>query len=268
MIEAEVELRLQLAKKLARAAGELTLKYFQTDKFDVVRKQDGSPVTISDQETETYLRAEILEAFPADAIVGEEYGTSPGTSGFCWALDPIDGTKSFISGVPMYGTMVAVLDQRDPENHRAIIGAIHIPGLDEGIYAATGSGAWHYRGAGQPVRAQVSKISQLSECVFVTTDVEAFFGRDAGEPFLELAREVRFNRTWGDVYGYLLVATGRAEFMIDAELNVWDAAAVQPIIEEAGGRFTDWKNIPTCDGGDGVGSNGLVHAEVLKILNG
>ena len=207
----EIQRRLELAKQLARSAGQLTLKYFQTDRFEVIRKSDGSPVTIADQETETYLRSEILHAFPQDEIVGEEFGVSPGSSGFCWALDPIDGTKSFISGVPLYGTMVAVLDERDPAQRTAIIGAIHIPGLDEGIFAATGQGAWHYRGDGAPARAMVSQTRELSDSVFVTSSIEGFQKRGATRPFLSLASQVRFARTWGDVYGYLLVATGRAD---------------------------------------------------------
>ncbi len=262
----EIQPRFELAKRLARSAGQLTLKYFQTDRFEVIRKSDGSPVTIADQETETHLREEILRAFPQDAIVGEEFGSTAGSSGFCWALDPIDGTKSFITGVPLYGTMVAVLDERDREQRTAVIGAIHIPGLDEGIFAATGQGAWHYRGDSEPVRAKVSATRLLSESVFVTSSIEGFAKRGSSQPFLSLANQTRFARTWGDVYGYLLVATGRADFMVDPEMSIWDAAAVQPIIEEAGGRFTDWRNVPTFDGGDAVGSNQLLHAQILAVL--
>jgi histidinol-phosphatase len=167
----------------------------------------------------------------------------------------------------LYGTMVAVLDERDPDNKKAVIGAIHVPGLNEGIYAATGSGAWHYQGAAEPVRAQVSKTSELSQSVFVTSGFESFLQRDVPDVFVELSRKVEFGRTWGDVYGYMMVATGRAEAMIDPCLSIWDAAAVQPIIEEAGGRFTDWKNCPTYDSGDAIGSNGVIHDEWLRCLN-
>ena len=266
MTDADLDSRLELAKTISVAAGLLTLKYFQTDRFQVIRKQDGSPLTIADQESETLLRAEIKNAFPNDAIVGEEFGTTPGPSGFCWVLDPIDGTKSFISGVPLFGTMVGVLrDQKDAR--RSVIGAVYFPGLAEGIYAAVGRGAWHFRGSESPVRAQVSKTNQLADSVFVNSAVETFMERGVGEAYQRLAQQVYFARTWGDVYGYLLVATGRVEIMIDPILNIWDAAAVQPIIEEAGGRFTDWKGKSNIDAGEAVGSNGLVHDDVLKILN-
>lgn len=261
-----ISTRYQLAQRIARQAGELTLKYFQTDQFEIIRKSDGSPVTVADQESETFLRQAIAQEFPEDAIVGEEFGVTAGSSGFCWALDPIDGTKSFISGVPLYGTMVAVIDQREASDPRAIIGAVHIPGLNEGIFAATGQGAWHYRGNAPPIRARVRNQSELSKAVVLSSSVEGFRRRQDGASFEELAQKVQFARTWGDVYGYLLVATGRADAMIDPEMNVWDAAAVQPIIEEAGGRFTDWQNIPTFENRDSIGSNGLIHEAVLAAL--
>lgn len=258
--------RFHLAKSIAKSAGRKTLDYFQTDRFEVIRKGDGSPLTVADQETERFLRDEIAKNFPDDEIMGEEFGHTPGDSGFKWVLDPIDGTRSFIHGVPLYGTMVAVIDQRDMKSPKAVIGAIHIPGLNEGIYASTGQGAWHYQGDAEPVRASVSDNKSLADSIFVTTGMETFFERDAADKFVDLSRAVEFSRTWGDVYGYLLVATGRAEAMVDPALNIWDAAAVQPIIEEAGGIFTDWKNRPTFDGGDAIGSNGQFHQQILDIL--
>ncbi len=279
MTSPEIEKRLQLANQIARAAGELTLQYFQTDRFEVEKKADGSPLTIADQESEKYLRSEILNAFPDDAIVGEEFGETIGSSGFCWVLDPIDGTKSFISGVPLYGTMVAVIE--DLENsegasngddgatkaaRKSLIGSVYFPGLEEGIYASVGGGAWHFRGTQQPVRAQVSQTSQLAEAVLVTSEVETFAERGAGSVYEQLSNQVYFARTWGDVYGYMLVATGRVDVMIDPMLNVWDAAAVEPIIDEAGGKFTDWKGKSDIDAGEAVGSNGLIHEAVLSTL--
>ena len=154
----ETESRLELAKTIARSAGKLTLNYFQTDRFEVMKKGDGSPLTIADQESERHLRAAIKEAFPNDAIVGEEFGETAGDSGFGWILDPIDGTKSFISGVPLYGTMVAVEKIADPGLPRqSIIGSVYFPGLDIGIYASRGNGAWSFKSDEAPVRAEVSK---------------------------------------------------------------------------------------------------------------
>lgn len=267
MTQPQYASRLELAKRLAVEAGKITLKYFQTDHLEVIRKQDGSPLTIADKEAETWLRAEIQAAFPDDAIVGEEFGTTDGTSGYCWVLDPIDGTKSFISGVPLYGTMVGVVKEDQTDQRRAVIGAVYLPGLDEGIYASEGGGAWHFRGKQEPVQAHVSQKSKLSDAVFATSEVEVFGERGAMDAYHRLADQVFFARTWGDVYGYLLVATGRIDAMIDPILNIWDAAAVQPIIVEAGGQFTDWTGQPSIDTGDSIGSNGLIHEAILKILN-
>ena len=155
--------RLELARQIAIAAGRLTLNYFRSKDLEIIVKDDGSPVTAADQAAETYLRQQILDHFPTDSIVGEEFGVTQGSSGFCWVLDPIDGTKSFVTGVPLYGTMVGVLDQRESLEGVACIGAVHIPGLDEGIYAATGQGAWHYRGSAAPQRASVSKTDLMKE---------------------------------------------------------------------------------------------------------
>ncbi len=261
--------RLELANRIAKSAGQVTLKYFQTDEFSVDYKGDGSPLTVADREAETHLRAEIETHFPDDAIQGEEFPTKHGTSGFGWILDPIDGTKSFISGVPLYGTMIAVekinADANQPRE--AIIGSVYFPGLDEGMYAARGHGAFSFKSDSDPVPAKVSDRSEMSKSVLLTTSVSDFELRQANTAFAELANQFYFSRTWGDVYGYYLVAIGRAEAMVDPELNVWDAAAVQPIIEEAGGRFSDWNGDPKIDTGDAVGSNGKFHDQILQILN-
>ena len=256
----EIASRLELANRIAIEAGKITLNYFQTDRFEVQKKKDGSPLTIADQEAEKHLRAEISKRFPDDGIVGEEFGTSDGSSGFTWILDPIDGTKSFISGVPLYGTMVGVT-----VDSVATIGSCYIPGLDEGIYASKGNGCWTFRGQSTPVRAKVSKKSDLSDSVLVTSESETFAVRGAGEMYERLVKAIYFARTWGDVYGYLLVATGRVEVMIDPILSIWDAAAIQPIIEEAGGQFTDWAGKPRIDAGEAIGSNGLLHPAILDF---
>jgi histidinol phosphatase-like enzyme (inositol monophosphatase family) len=258
--------RLILANKIAIAAGKLTLKYFQTDQFEVQHKGDGSPLTIADQESERFLRDEISKAFPDDGIVGEEFGVTEGTSDYGWILDPIDGTKSFISGVPLYGTMVGVERKTEDGNRQSIIGAIYFPGLDVGMYAERGCGAWSFEGDQEAKRAQVSKKSDASKSVMLTTSVQAFNGRGPENCYDDIANQFYYCRTWGDVYGYYLVAIGRAEVMIDPVLNVWDAAAVQPIIEEAGGKFTDWNGVECIDGGSAVGSNGLMHELVIDSL--
>jgi len=264
MNDIEVNNRYLLAQRLSKEAGLLTLKYFKNTGLKVISKGDGSPVTAADQQSELFLRQEIERAFPDDMIVGEEFGVREGSSGFCWALDPIDGTKSFITGVPLFGTMVAVIDDRLPGNRRAVVGAVYLPGLDQGIHAMVGQGSWYYQGTAQAQRVVVSSTDNLADCVVVTSSVEGFPKR--GSSLEKLSDKVRFIRTWGDVYGYLLVATGKADIAIDPEMNIWDAAAVQPIIEEAGGRFTDWQDRQVIDGGDAIGSNGLVHQQILHVL--
>ena len=252
--------RLELANRIVREASGIILGYFQTDRFVLEKKQDQSPLTVADKETEQFLRREIEGAFPDDAILGEEFADKTGKSDVRWILDPIDGTKSFISGVPLFGTMVGIEILGE-----AIVGSVYFPGLAEGIYACRGQGAWHYRGDETPQRASVSDKTDLSEAVVVTTEAETFMDRNSAETWQQLAGAAYFARTWGDVYGYLLVATGRVDVMIDPVLNLWDAAAVQPIIEEAGGRFTDWAGTPRIDAGEAIGSNGYLHEQVLQI---
>lgn len=258
--------RLELANRIAVAAGKMTLTHFCNPDLKVVRKGDGSPLTVADQEAETFLRAQILNAFPRDGVVGEEFGETQGESEFNWILDPIDGTKSFICGVPLYGTMVAVEKKNAQGIRQSVIGSVYLPGIDEGIFASTGQGAWHFKNDNPPVRASVSSTEDMPSTVLVTSEVETFGERNSADVYDRLADEVWFARTWGDVYGYLLVATGQADVMIDPMLNVWDAAAVQPIIEEAGGRFTDWSGKTRIDGGDAIGSNGRLHDAVLKMV--
>ncbi|HUE72487.1 MAG TPA: histidinol-phosphatase [Pirellulaceae bacterium] len=256
---ADLTSRLELAITAGRAAGQLTLTWFQNE-FDVERKADQSPVTIADKSAEQLLRQRIAAAFPFDAILGEEFGETPGTSGFRWILDPIDGTKSFISGVPLYGTLVAV-----EHSGEALLGLVYIPGLDEGIYAERGGGAWHFRGSETPRRVSVSSKPRLAEGLFLTSQVDNFAERGGQAVYEQLQRAASITRTWGDCYGYLLIATGRAEVMVDPIMNLWDCAAVQPIVEEAGGTFTDWQGNRTIHAGEAIATNSLVLEEVLAI---
>ncbi len=190
-------------------------------------------------------------------------GERPGTSGCRWILDPIDGTKSFIHGVPLYGTLVGMECDSNP-----VLGIIVIPALGECAYAVRGGGAWHTRGEGAPRQVHVSAVATLAESLFLTSEVANFGQRDAAAVYDRLQAACRLSRTWGDCYGYLMIATGRAELMVDPIMNVWDAAAVQPIIEEAGGTYTDWQGRPTIHSGEGVATNGRVLAEALKITAG
>ena len=233
-------------------------------------KRDATPVTIADRESEQLLRRLIGEAFPHDGILGEEFGEQTGTSGFRWILDPIDGTKSFIHGVPLYAVLIGIetLFSRDPQGSAAAtscIGVIYIPPLDEMVFAATGQRAWHVIGDRPKLPARVSTKKVLGEGLFLTSGLSGFHRRGAWPFFGRLTTTAKLSRTWGDAYGYMLVATGRAEAMVDPEMNVWDAAALLPILQEAGGTFTDWKGNPTIHGGEGIATNGLVLDEVLRL---
>ncbi|MGQ9605991.1 MAG: histidinol-phosphatase [Thermogutta sp.] len=252
--------RLDWAVKIAREAGEITLRYFGA-KIEVERKSDDSPVTVADREAESHLRRRIAEAFPDDGVVGEEWGTAEGSGAYRWILDPIDGTKSFIHGVPLYGTLVGIVYQ-----DRAVAGVARIPALEECVYAAEGMGAWYTRGEMPPQPARVSSCDRLAGSAWVTSEVANFDHVGRRDAFFRLQKAARLVRTWGDAYGYLLVATGRIDFMIDPLMQVWDAAAVAPIIREAGGRFSDWKGVYSFSSGNGLGSNGLLHDEVLAVL--
>jgi histidinol phosphatase-like enzyme (inositol monophosphatase family) len=255
--------RLELAVAAARTAGKETLRWFRIASLAVERKGDGSPVTAADRAAETLLRQQIGEAFPDDAILGEEFGEQPGTTPFRWVLDPIDGTKSFIGGVPLYTTLVAVM-----EGDRPLIGVIYSPATDEIVYAAAGEQASYAVGGAAPVVARVSQVERLSDATFLTTEAGAF-GRPQSSPrravFEQLEAACRVTRTWGDAFGYMLVATGRADVMIDPIVNLWDAAALQPIIEGAGGHFSDWQGRPTVHSGNAVATNRKLAGLVLSI---
>jgi len=256
-----IRTRLELAVTIAHEAGEITLEHFRRDDLVVERKGDDSPVTVADRRAEEHLRARIARRFPDDGILGEELPERPGTSAYRWILDPIDGTKSFIHGVPLYGTLVAV--ERDGE---PCLGVIRIPALGEAVYAALGQGAWYLAGDRPPEPARVSSTGALAEGLFVTSEVTTFDEIGHREAYDRLQGAARLSRTWGDAYGYLMVAMGRAEVMVDPIVSVWDLAAVQPVVEEAGGRFTDWHGRRTIRSGRSVATNGRVHDEVLAIL--
>jgi histidinol phosphatase-like enzyme (inositol monophosphatase family) len=255
--------RLFEAVRLAILAGFETLKYFQTDAYRIERKRDNSPVTTADKVAEQLIRSKLATSFPNDGILGEEFGGQTGQAEFEWIVDPIDGTKSFISGVPLYSTLIGVT-----QHGQSQVGVIFIPGLNEIIAACRGYGAWWSR-AGRPwSQAKVSRQSSLSDGLFVLSQVDNFDARGAAAGYRALEKTAYITRSWGDGYGYLLVATGRAEVMVDPIVNPWDVAAVMPVVEEAGGRCTSWKGESTIHGGDCIGSNGLVHEEVLRCLQG
>lgn len=241
--------------EVATLAGNVARRYY--GKGPKVRlKQDGSPVSAADYDAERSAREWIEKNFPSDGIIGEELPPTRESAKRRWVIDPIDGTFTFLQTVPLWGTLVAVM-----EGESVIAGAAYFPALAETVVAAPGKGAW-WNGS----RTVVSEVSDLSSARLVTTD--ARFKRDPTrrDRWLRLQDGAQAMRTWGDCYGYLLVATGRADVMVDDVVSVWDAAALLPVITEAGGAFTDWKGRTTALGGDAIATNSLLAGAVRAIL--
>jgi histidinol phosphatase-like enzyme (inositol monophosphatase family) len=251
--------RLEVALEACWRAGKITLEYFQTG-VQVELKDDHSPVTIADRRAEEEIRRWLNRYFPDDAIVGEEGGATAARheAKATWYIDPIDGTKAFVCGVPFYGTLLAC------EMHgRVVVGVAHFPALDETVWAAQHAGCyWNGR------RARVSKVQKLEDAVLLTTDFYRMNGMGHQSALDQLCRSTKLQRTWGDAYGHILVATGRAEIMIDPKMAVWDCGPLLPILEEAGGRFTDWTGEATIHGKNAFATNGHLHEAVRQILNG
>jgi histidinol-phosphatase len=246
---------LEAVAAVARVAGDIALSHWRTH-LPIETKSDGSPVTAADRAAERAARDWIEARYPADGILGEELGLAREHAPRRWLLDPIDGTKTFVRGVPLWGSLVALC-----EGERVLAGAAYFPALGELLAAAPGEGCW-WNGA----RASVSPCAVLSRATVLTTD-ERFLADDAQRAgWRRLAARALVSRTWGDCYGYLLVATGRAEVMTDGVMAPWDVAALLPIVEEAGGVFTDWRGRRTAFGGSAVATNAALAPEARSLL--
>lgn len=246
---------MQAAAEVARLSGDLALKHFKQG-IAVETKRDGTPVTAADREAESAARAWIEARFPEDGILGEEFGVQRPDAARRWILDPIDGTKTFIRGVPLWGTLVGVA-----RGEELLAGAAYFPAVNELLVAAPGQGCW-WNGT----RCAVSKVSELAKATVLITDDRFAAAPERWPAWRKVSEKAAVSRTWGDCYGYLLVATGRAEVMADEILSPWDAAALLPIIQEAGGVFTDWKGARTAFGGSAIATNATLDAEVRRLL--
>ena len=248
---------LDFARQIVQEAGALTLKYFQTD-VQTDWKADNSPVTIADREAEALLRRRIEKKYPGHEIVGEEYGLKESAGAtHRWFIDPIDGTKSFVRGIPFYGVLLGLEVEGE-----VVAGVAHFPALNETVSAADGLGCWW-----NERRCAVSDRSTVSESLVVHIDTASFarHGRAAG--WDRLQKGSYYNAGWCDAYGYLLVATGRAEVMLDPIMNVWDCAPFPPIFREAGGYFGSWDGTETIYAAEALATNRLLLPEVLSLLN-
>ncbi len=248
--------RMEIAADVAWRAGKLTLSYFQTG-VAVEAKADSSPVTVADRAAEELLIELLWREFPDDGIIGVELGERPGSSGWRWILDPIDGTKSFVQGVPLYSVLVALEDA----SKESVVGAICFPALSEIVVAARGEGCyWNGR------RARVSEVDDLSRACVAYTGAEEFEESETVDAQQRVRDSVRIVRGWGDAYGHVLVATGRAEAMLDPALSLWDVAPLLPIVEESGGVFSDWQGRRTIHGGSAVTTNRALAEPVRALL--
>lgn len=248
---------LEFATQAAWQAGRVTLAHFQTGVV-AERKGDNSPVTVADRAAEHTLRELIATTYPDHAILGEEFGGEADDARPTWIIDPIDGTKSFVAGVPLYAVLLALVIDRRPQ-----VGVMHFPGLNETISAGRGMGCyWNGR------RARVSGVDQLKDATLLFSDLPTFAQAGYEAAWQRLIAATYIQRTWGDSYGYALVATGRAEIMLDPIMQVWDCGPLQVIMEEAGGRFADFLGTPTIFGGSAIATNTALFDDVMAIVRG
>ncbi len=246
---------LEAVEELARLTGGVAQRLFNAP-LEVDRKADGTVVSRADREAEAAARAWIGKHFPDDAILGEEYGTSGGSTGRTWVLDPIDGTVSYLAGVPLWTTLVALKD-----GDQVIAGAIGCPPLERTVVAVRDEGCWE-----NGTRCFVSEAPSLEEALVITTSPRFGSTPEAREPWERLAARSRIERSWGDGFGYQLVATGRAEVMADAVAHPWDVAAPSIVVTEAGGVFTGWPG--KADDASGLATNAELAEEVRRVLTG
>jgi len=246
---------LELALELADMADVMTMARFRDRDLVVTTKPDLTPVTEADRSVEEAIRAGIARARPGHGIVGEEFPTVGGTA-WRWILDPIDGTKNYVRGIPVWGTCIALQQDGD-----AVVGVVSAPALGRRWWAAGGEGAF---ADGHPIR--VSQVGDLADAQLSYDSVMSFEAYGLGDRFLDLARRCWRTRGLGDFWSHVLVAEGAVDVAAEPEVSLWDVAAVQIIVEEAGGRFTDLGGAARPDGGSAVSTNGLLHDEVLAAL--
>ena len=243
---------LDVAVDLLRQAGKRTLQWFRAPDLEVLSKADGTPVTAADRDAERFLQEQLAERFPGDGIIGEEGAAVESTTGRRWIIDPIDGTKAFTCGVPLYSNLLALEDE-----HGIAVGVINLPALGEAVWAGRGLGCWSDLGP-----ARVSEQPSVAGAYVMSSGVDVW--RPAQIAALQDAGGVI--RTWGDGYGYALVATGRVAAMVDPVVEPYDIAPMPVILTEAGGRFTDVRGKATIEGRSGLGTNGRIHDELLRLL--
>jgi histidinol-phosphatase len=256
-MNADWRTRYEVAVEAAHAAGQLALRYFDAP-VNVEWKADRTPVTVADREAEALLRGTLLSRFPADGFLGEESGDAPGSSGFRWIIDPIDGTRSFVRGVPLWGTLVG-LEYKGEQ----IAGVAEVPALGHTYRALRGDGAYR-----NERRIHVSEVASLEKAHLFYSSISWFVKAGREGSFLELAAKTERQRGFGDFYGFVLVAQGSGDIMLEHGCHAWDLSALMAIVEEAGGRMTDWQGQPNIHHPDVLATNGRLHELVRRFLTG
>jgi histidinol-phosphatase len=251
---------LRFAHVLADAADDITMRRFRALDLRVESKPDLTPVTDADLATEESLRHVLSRARPRDAVLGEESGKT-GVGNRCWVLDPIDGTKNYVRGVPVWATLIGLMVSGD-----VTVGVASAPALGRRWWAARDGGAWTGRSLTKATACRVSEVASLEDASLSYSGLTDWERHGRMEGFLTLARTVWRSRSYGDFWSHMLVAEGAVDVSAEPEVSLWDLAALQVIVEEAGGTFTDLTGKPTPDGGSAVCTNGRLHAEVLELL--
>jgi histidinol phosphatase-like enzyme (inositol monophosphatase family) len=253
---------LRLAHVLADAADDITTRRFRALDLRVDTKPDLSPVSDADRAVEETIRGTLKRARPRDAVLGEEYGRT-GHGARCWVIDPIDATKNFVRGVPVWATLIALM-----EYDEVVVGVVSAPSLGRRWWAARDGGSWTGRSLAKASRCQVSKVTNLADASLSYSSLSGWEEQGRLANLLDLARSVWRTRAFGDFWSHVLVAEGAVDVSTEPEVSLWDLAALQVIVEEAGGLFTDLNGVPSPDGGSVVCTNGALHSEVLRTLGG
>jgi histidinol-phosphatase len=253
---------LALAHMLADTADSISTSRFRALDLHVESKPDLTPVSDADTAVEKAIRATLARARPRDGVLGEEYGqSSPAKGSRSWVIDPIDGTKNFIRGVPIWGTLIALMEGDTP-----VAGLVSAPALGRRWWGATGLGAYAGKHQRAATRISVSQVSRLSDASVCYSSLSGWAESGRLEPVVEMSLQAWRSRAYGDFYGYMLLAEGAVDVMVEPELSLWDVAALIPIVTEAGGRFTDLDGRPGPGGGSAIATNGRLHDDILNRM--
>jgi histidinol-phosphatase len=249
--------RYEVALDAAQKAGQFALQYFDQG-IAVEWKADDSPVTMADKGAEQLLRQTLLGKFPSDGFLGEEFGDTPGSSGFRWIIDPIDGTRSFVRGIPIWATLVGL-----EYNGELIAGVALIPAMKQVFRALRGDGAFR-----DDRKIRVSDVKSIDKAHVYYSSISWFTKVGHDRQFLKLVEMTERQRGFGDFYGFVMIAQGSGEIMVEHGVHAWDLGALAPIVEEAGGKMTSWDGTFDIEKPDVLASNGLLHEAALKIIRG